>query len=180
MPVDEFGRTPTSQNVTNVSGVSLGYLNHNFIRRDQSIDMNQKIISNLGSAQGPKDALRRKYVNEKFVRKDTLIDMNQKTIKNVLTPVDESDAANKSYVDSKSVGESDLHMNGHVIKNVKWAEEANDAANRGFVFSAANTKLSLEGGVMSGDINLNGNKIRSSNPNPMHEDELVRKQFFKS
>ena len=60
--------------------------------------MNQKNISNLGSAQGPTDAVR-KYVNEKFIRKDTLIDMNQKPIKNVLPLVDEGDAANKSYVD---------------------------------------------------------------------------------
>jgi len=40
MPVDKFGRTPkASQNVTNVSGVSLGYLNNNFLQKGQSINM---------------------------------------------------------------------------------------------------------------------------------------------
>jgi len=83
MPVDKFAQTPTttSQNVTNVSGVSLWYVNNNFLRKGQAIDMNQKNISNLSPAQGPADAVRRKCVNEKFIREDTLIDMNQNLLK---------------------------------------------------------------------------------------------------
>jgi len=71
MPVDKFGRTPTttSQNITNVSGVSLGYVKNNVLRKGRASDVNQKNISNLGSEQGPNDAVRRKYVNEKFIRK---------------------------------------------------------------------------------------------------------------
>jgi len=78
MPVDKFGRSPTTSqtNVTNVSGVSLGYLNNNFLRKCQAIDMVGQNILNLGTAQGPKDAVRWKCVTERFIRKDTPIDMN--------------------------------------------------------------------------------------------------------
>jgi len=65
MIVDKFGRSPTttSQNVTNVAGVSHEYVNSNFLRKGQVIDMFVQSIVNLGKAQGPKDAVRRKYVN---------------------------------------------------------------------------------------------------------------------
>jgi len=95
-----------------VSGVSHEYVNSNFLRKGQAIDMSGQSIVNLGKAQGPKDAVRQKYVNEGFFKKGDPIDMNQKAIKNVLSPVDGGDAATKGYVDSKSVGESDLNMKG--------------------------------------------------------------------
>jgi len=116
MPVDKFGRSPkTGQNVTNVSGVSHEYVNSNFLRKGQAIDMSGQSIANLGSSQGPKDTVRKTYVNENF-----LIDINQKAIKNVLPLTEEGDAATKGYIDSKSNGESDLNMNGNFIKNVRW------------------------------------------------------------
>jgi len=119
MAVDKFGRSPTtSQNVTNVSGVSHEYLNNNFLRKGQTIDMARQNILNLGSPLDPNDAVRRKYVNEKFFKRCALIDIENKPIKNVLSPIDEGDVANKSYVDSKSVGGSDLNMNGHSVRNV--------------------------------------------------------------
>jgi len=131
MPVDKFGRSPkTAQNVTNVSGVSLGYVNNNFLRKGQAIDMNGKTIMNLGASQGPTDAVQKKYVNEKYFKRGNPIDMDQKAIKNVLPPSKEGDAANKSYVDSKSVGKSDLDMRGHFVKNVRWPEEDLDLVNR--------------------------------------------------
>jgi len=65
LTVDIFGRSPkTGQNVTNVSGVSLEYVNSKFLRKGQAIDMSGQSIANLGMAQGPKDAMRRKYLNE--------------------------------------------------------------------------------------------------------------------
>jgi len=72
--------------------------------------MSGQSIVNLGKAQGPKDAVRRKYVNERFFKKGDPIDMNQKEIKNVLSPVDGGDAATKGYVDSKTVGESEYEF----------------------------------------------------------------------
>ena len=117
MPVDKFGRSPiTSQ--TEIQGVSLGYINNNFLRKGQMIDMNGKTITNLSSGKTPADAVRKKYVNEKICKKGAPVDMQNNPIKNVLVPVDEGDAANKPYIDSKSVDGSDLCMNGNLIKNV--------------------------------------------------------------
>jgi len=72
MSVDKSGRSPitTSQNATNISAVSLGYVNNNFLRRVQAIDMNKKNSFNLGSGRGPNSAVKKKYLNEKFLRKD--------------------------------------------------------------------------------------------------------------
>jgi len=164
MPVDKFGRsTKTGQNVTNVSGVSHEYVNSNFLRKGQAIDISGQSIVNLGSLQGPKDAVRKKYVNENFFKKGNLIDMNQKAIKNVLPPTEEGDAATKGYVDSKSVGKSDLDMGGNLVKNVRWQEEDHDSVNRAYVYFVANAKLSLEGGTMEGQIDMNQHSIRNIN-----------------
>jgi len=131
MPVDKFKRSPqTEQNITNVVGVSHEYVNSNFLRKGQAIDMSGQSIVNLGSPQGPMDAVRKKYVNEKFFKRGDPIDMNQKAIKNTLSPSEEGDAATKGYVDSKSAGESDLDMRGHLVKNVRWPEEDYNLTNR--------------------------------------------------
>jgi len=79
--------------------------------------MSGQSIVNLGSQQGPMDAVRKKYVNEKIFKRGDPIDMNQKAIKNVLPPTEEGDAATKGYVDSKSVGESDLDINGNSVRH---------------------------------------------------------------
>jgi len=49
MPADKFGRSPkTGQNVANVNGVSHEYMNSNFLRKGQAIDMSGQNIVNLG------------------------------------------------------------------------------------------------------------------------------------
>jgi len=97
------------------------YINDNFLRKGQMIDMNGKSITNLGSGKTPTDAIRKKYVNENFFKKGVPVNMQNNPIKNVLVPVDEGDAATNGYVDSKSVGESDLDMNGNLIKKCEMA-----------------------------------------------------------
>ena len=104
-----------------MSGVSHEYVNSNFLRKGQAINMSGQNIVNLGSPQGPVDAVRKKYVNENFFKRGNPIDMDEKAIKNVLPPTEEDDASNRSYVDSKSVGESDLNMNGNLIKKREMA-----------------------------------------------------------
>ena len=179
MPGDKFGRSPTiSQTEIQGSGVSLGYLNNNCLRKGQMIDMNGKTITNLGSGQTPTDAVRKKYVNENFFKKGVPVDMQNKPIKNILAPVDEGDAATKGYVDSKSVGESDLDMNGNLIKNVRWPEEDHDLVNRGYVYFVAGKRLSIGGGTMQGLIDMGEHSIRNINPNPQNEDELVPKRWI--
>jgi len=181
MPVDKFGRSPTTgQNVTNVSGVSHEYMNSNFLQKGQAIHMFGQSIVNLGSPQGPIDAVRKKYVNEKFLKRGNLIDMNQKAIKNVLSPTEEGDAATNGYVDSKIAGKSDLNMNGNLINNVRWPEEDHDSVNRAYVYFVTNAKLSLEWGTMEGKIDMGHHSIRNINSNPQKEDEVVPKQWIEN
>jgi len=69
-------------------------------------------------------------------------------------------------------------MGSHLVKNVGWPQETHNAANRAYLYFVANTKLSLGGGEMSGDVNLNGHSVRHTNPNPQNEDELVPKRWI--
>jgi len=180
MPVDKFGRSATTSQIEiQGSGISLGYINNNFLQKGQMVDMNGKTITNLGSGQTPTDAVRKKDVNEKFFIKDVPVDMQNNPIKNVLAPVDKGDAANKSYVDSKSVGESDLDMNRNLIKNnVRWPEEDQDLVNRAYAYFVAGKRLPIEVGTMQGQIDMGEHRIRNINPNPQNEDELVPKQWI--
>jgi len=166
------------QNVTNVSGVSHEYVNSNFLRKGQAIDMSGQGIVNLGKAQEPKDAVRRKYVNERCFKKGDPIDMNQKAIKNVLSLIEEGDAVTKGYVESKSAGESDLNMKGHLVKNVRWPEEDHYLVNRAYVYFVAGKRLPIEEGTMQGDIWMGEHRVRNINSNPQNEDEVVPKQWI--
>jgi len=55
-------------------------------------------------------------------------------------------------------------MGSHLVKNVGWPQETHDAANRAYVYFVANTKFSLEGGEMTGDINLKGSFGKTHKP----------------
>jgi len=66
-------------------------------------------------------------------------------------------------------------MSGNLIKSVRWPEEDHDLVNRAYVYFVANSKLSLEGGEMTGDINLNSHSVRHKNRTPIHGDEVVPK-----
>jgi len=153
MPVDKFGRSPTTSQ-TVIQGVSLGYINNKFLRKGQMNDMNGKTIINLGSGKTPTDAVRKKYVNEKFFKKGVPVDTQNNPIKNVLAPVYEGDAGNKSYIDSKSVGECDLDLNGNFIKDVRCPEEDHDVVNRAYVYFVAGKRVPIEGGTMQGQIDM--------------------------
>jgi len=158
MPVDKFGRSPKTRQ-TNVSGVSHEYVNSNFLRKDQAIDMSGQNMVNLGSPQGPMDAVRKKYVRETFFKRGDPNDMQNNPIKDLLPPIDDDHAANKFYVDSKSTGESDLNVNGNSVRNVnqnpihedevvpkQWIEEH---------------FLSRDGvaSTMTGDLNVDGHQV---------------------
>jgi len=101
--------------------------------------------------------------------------MDQKAIKNVLPPAEEGDVATKGYVDSKSAGEGGLIMNGNLIKNVRWPEEDHDSVNRAYLYFVTNSKLSLEGGTMQGNIGMDQYSVRNINSYPQNEDEVVPK-----
>ena len=69
MPVDKFGRM--SDTKTKDTGVSLTYINNNYIRSDGvseitgNLNMASHTIENLGEPTKPKDAVTKEYADTK-------------------------------------------------------------------------------------------------------------------
>ena len=81
MPVDKFGRMSDAK--TKDTGVSLTYINNNYIRRDggtpvsSSIDMRGNTLYNVSDPVNPQDVATKKYADEaggvipRFIKRDT-------------------------------------------------------------------------------------------------------------
>ena len=118
MPVDKFGRM--SDTKTRDTGVSLNYINNNYIRSDGgtpvsgSKNMNGNTLYNVSDPVNPQDVATKEYTDNirgvKWVKrkqdgtyaikKD--LDMNNKRLKNILPPVEDADEVNKIYADTLS------------------------------------------------------------------------------
>ena len=85
MPVDKFGRMSDAK--TRDTGVSLTYINNNYIRRDTGVSLT--------------------YINNNYIRSDGgtpvsgSIDMKGNTLYNVVDPVNPQDVATKEYADNR-------------------------------------------------------------------------------
>ena len=117
MPVDKFGRMSDAK--TRDTGVSLNYINYNYIRKDGStpvsgsIDMNGNTLYNVPNPVNPQDVATKEYadnvrgggwVKKKqdstyAIRRDL---ENDKKLKNIPPPVEDADAVNKIYADTLS------------------------------------------------------------------------------
>ena len=79
MPVDKFGRM--SDTKTRDTGVSLNYINNNYIRSDGgtpvsgSINMNSNTLYNVSDPVNPQDVATKEYTDN--VRRGGLINRNQ-------------------------------------------------------------------------------------------------------
>ena len=62
MPVDKFGRMSDAK--TKDTGVSLTYINNNYIRRDGSIDMRGNTLYNVSDPVNPQDVGTKKYADK--------------------------------------------------------------------------------------------------------------------
>ena len=118
MPVDKFGRMNDAK--TRDTGVSLTYINNNYIRSDGStpvsgsINMNGNTLYNVPDPVNPQDVVTKGYADN--ARRDGWVwekqdgtyaikrdlDMNDKRLRNVPPPVEDADAVNKIYVDTLS------------------------------------------------------------------------------
>ena len=118
MPVDKFGRMSDSK--TKDTGVSLNYINNNYIHSDGgtpvsgSINMTGNTLYNVSDPVNPQDVATKEYtdnirgvkwVNRKqdgayAIKKD--LDMNDKRLKNIPPPVEDADVVNKIYADTLS------------------------------------------------------------------------------
>ena len=118
MPVDKFGRM--SDTKTKDTGVSLTYINNNYIRSDGgtpvtgSIDMRGNTLYNVSNPVNPQDVATKEYtdnvrggdsaiVKTRYGNYGAIgnIDMRGYTLTNVLDPVDAQDITTKQYVDNK-------------------------------------------------------------------------------
>ena len=116
MPVDKFGRM--SDTKTKDTGVSLTYINNNYVRSDWgtplsgSLDMKGNTIYNVADPVNPQDVVTKVYVDntkgsgvigrkigDAVSIKENLDFMGKQKIKNLVDPVNEKDAVTKEYVD---------------------------------------------------------------------------------
>ena len=158
MPVDKFGRM--SDTKTTDSGVSLTYINNNYVRSDGgtpltgSLDMKGNIIYNVAEPVNPQDVVTKVYIDntkgsgvigrkigDAVSIKENMDFMGKQKIKNLPDPVNDHDAATKEYVDTKTeLGNID--MGGKfTILNVKTpindnhiTDKKNVDENAAFVF----------------------------------------------
>ena len=117
MPVDKFGRM--SDLKTKDTGVSLTYINNNYVRSDGetpltgSLNMRGNTLYNVADPVNPQDVVTKVYVdNTKGIGvigrktkdgvsiKENLDFLGKQRIKNLPDPVDEKDAVTKEYVDT--------------------------------------------------------------------------------
>ena len=117
MPVDKFGRM--SDLKTKDTGVSLTYINNNYVRSDGetpltgSLDMRGNTLYNVADPVNPQDVVTKVYVDntkgsgvigrkvgDAVSIKENLDFLGKQRIKNLPDPVNDHDAATKEYVDT--------------------------------------------------------------------------------
>ena len=117
MPVDKFGRM--SDLKTKDTGVSLTYINNNYVRSDGqtpltgSLDMRGNTLYNVADPVNPQDVVTKVYVDntkgsgvigrktkDGVSIKENMDFLNKQRIKNLPDPVNDHDAATKEYVDT--------------------------------------------------------------------------------
>ena len=120
MPVDKFGRM--SDLKTKDTGVSLTYINNNYVRSDGetpltgSLDMRGNTIYNVADPVNPQDVVTKVYVDNTkgsgvigrktgngVSIKENLDFLGKQRIKNLPDPVNDHDAVTKEYVDTTTV-----------------------------------------------------------------------------
>ena len=118
MPVDKFGRM--SDTKTKDTGVSLTYINNNYVRSDGgtpvsgSIDMRGNTLYNVSDPVNPQDVVTKVYVDntkgsgvigrkvgDAVSIKENMDFLGKQKIKNLPEPVDDNDAVNKKYADDQ-------------------------------------------------------------------------------
>ena len=163
MPVDKFGRMSDAK--TRDTGLSLTYINNNYIRSDGgtpvsgSIDMRGNTLYNVSDPVNPQDVATKEYtdkvgggevaiVKTQYGNYGALgnIDMRGYTLMNVLDPADAQDVATKQYVDEankafiygegKYLAVGDISMGGRRLNNVGTPIENDQASNKFYVDTA--------------------------------------------
>ena len=120
MPVDKLGRM--SDTKTKDTGVSLTYINNNYVRSDGgtpltgSLDMRGNTIYNVADPVNPQDVVTKVYVDNTkgsgvigrkvgnaVSIKENMDFLGKQKIKNLPDPVNDKDAVTKEYVDTTTI-----------------------------------------------------------------------------
>ena len=193
MPVDKFGRMSEDTKTTD-SGVSLTYINNNYVRSDGgtpltgSLDMRGNIIYNVAEPVNPQDVVTKVYVDntkgsgvigrkigDAVSIKENMDFMGKQKIKNLPDPVNDHDAATKEYVDTKTeLGDIDMEGKFTVL-NVKTPINDNHIANKKYVDdNTAFFVYSRNEYYAKGSINLRDGEASSKN----YVDESLASHFI--
>ena len=163
MPVDKFGRM--SDTKTKDTGVSLTYINNNYVRSDGgtplsgSLDMRGNTIYNVADPVNPQDVATKEY----------------------------ADTTNKAFVlyEGKYLAVGDLSMGGRRLNDVGMPLENHQASNKFYVDTIVETATAgdkalrkIQDGIFqtNGDIDMNGNNIIGL-PNPIDRDAAANKNY---
>ena len=197
MPVDKFGRM--SYTKTTDSGVSLTYINNNYVRSDGgtpltgSLDMKGNIIYNVADPVNPQDVVTKVYVDntkgsgvigrkigDSVSIKENMDFMGKQKIKNLPNPVNDHDAATKEYVDTTTVpflklGNIDMG-DQFTILNVKTPINDNHITDKKYVddntaFVFRNNEYYAKGNIFLRNAKLGG--LRE----PLQDGEATTKKY---
>ena len=171
MPVDKFGRM--SDLKTKDTGVSLTYINNNYVRSDGqtpltgSLDMRGNTLYNVADPVNPQDVVTKVYVDntkgsgvigrktkDGVSIKENMDFLNKQRIKNLPDPVNDHDAVTKEYVDEKDA----------VMK-----EYVDDKTKNLFIDENDNIAFGL-------NVDMENNKIFGL-PEPVEDQEAATKKY---
>ena len=193
MPVDKFGRM--SDTKTKDTGVSLTYINNNYVRSDGetpltgSLNMRGNTIYNVADPVNPQDVVTKVYVDntkgsgvigrktkDGVSIKENLDFLGKQKIKNLPDPVDEKDVVTKKYVDEKDavtkkyVDEKDAVTKEYIDeKDAATKEYVDDKTKNLFIDKNDNIAFGL-------NVDMEGNKIFSL-PEPEQDHEPATKKY---
>ena len=182
MPVDKFGRM--SDLKTKDTGVSLTYINNNYVRSDGetpltgSLNMRGNTLYNVADPVNPQDVVTKVYVDntkgsgvigrktkDGVSIKENLDFLGKQKIKNLPDPVNEKDAVTKEYVDDKdAVTKEYIDEKDAVTK--KYVD---DKTKNLFIDKNDNIAFGL-------NVDMEGNKIFSL-PEPEQDNEPATKKY---
>ena len=205
MPVDKFGRMGEVE--VKDSGVSLTYINNNYIRSDGkteirgSLDMRGNTIYNVADPVNPQDVVTKVYVDNTkgsgvigrkvgnaVSIKENMDFLGKHKIKNLPEPVNEKDAVTKEYVDLNNPFEflddtyqakDDINLKGFKIREVCSPFESGDVATKGYVDTAAAAYLQADQRkyTAKGDIDMDNIYTVFNVKPPIDERHITDKKY---
>ena len=205
MPVDKFGRM--SDLKTKDTGVSLTYINNNYVRSDGktpltgSLDMRGNTIYNVADPVNPQDVVTKVYVDntkgsgvigrktkDGVSIKENLDFLGKQRIKNLPDPVNDHDAVTKEYVDDKTknlfIDKNDniafglnVDMENNKIFGLPEPVEDQEAATKKYVDDLQTQYIDKRGNVKF-DRNINvGNNRIFAVKDPKKDYEATNKKY---